>query len=163
TSAVPRKRAASTRQRASWPVFPATRIGCPDIVSVGGFEQAEALAAVNARLQGGPPGAIVQIPLHRLREAGLEVAARPPAQLLPRFRRVDGVALVMPRPVGHEGDQLAARPPGRQQAVEDRANMLDHREVGALALAAEVVAFARPAPLGEGDQGFGMVLDVEPV
>src|SRR6202011_1422788 len=113
TSAVPRQLASWTRQRASWPVLPSTRIGCPDIRwSVGGFEQAEALAAVDPRVQRLPPGAVVQVPLRRLLEAVLEVPGRLPAQFAACLRGVDGVALVMSGPVGHEGDQLAARRPG---------------------------------------------------
>src|SRR5262249_54612145 len=43
------------------------------------------------------------------------------------------------------------------------ADVLDHGEVGALALAAEIIAFAWPAALGERDQAGRMILDVEPV
>src|SRR5262249_60615428 len=119
---------------------------------MGGLEQTEALAAVDPRAQGLPPGSVVEIPPHRLLEARFEMPARLPAQLAMHFGGVDGVALVMARPVGHERDQRAARLRRRHEPVEDRADVLDHREVRALALAAEIVALARAAPLDEGDQ-----------
>ncbi len=101
--------------------------------------------------------------MHGLLEAGLEVTAWLPAQLMARFRSVDGVAPIVPRPVGYERDQLAARSPGRPHAVEGRANIFHHRQIGALTVAAEIVALTRPPSVDEGDQTFRMVLDMQPI
>src|ERR1043166_805692 len=76
---------------------------------------------------------------------------RLPPQLSAHFRGVDGVTPVVAGPVGHEGDQLPARSAGRHQAVESGTDVLDHGEVRALALSAEIVAFARAAAFEEFD------------
>jgi hypothetical protein len=47
---------------------------------LGGFEQPEALAAVDSRLQGFPPGTVLKVPLHRLLDARLEMPARLPGE-----------------------------------------------------------------------------------
>src|SRR5262249_20332767 len=64
--------------------------------------QAQALAPVPVRLHRLAPGAVVQVPADGGRDPGREVVARLPAQLGPRLGVVDGVAPVVPRPVGDE-------------------------------------------------------------
>ncbi len=123
----------------------------------------EPLARIDALAQRLPPPFIVEVPGHGAADAGGEVLAGAPAELVLELGGVDGVALVVARPVGHEGDQLAPGPRRGPQLVEHVADGLDHLEVGALVAAADVVLLAEPARGQDGPQRAGVVLDVEPV
>src|SRR5690554_2435391 len=68
---------------------------------------AEALALVAAVLHAAAPFLIIQVPLHRLADAGLEGLFRPPAKLALDLVGVDGVAQVVAGAVCHVGDQVA--------------------------------------------------------
>src|SRR6185503_10348834 len=71
---------------------------------------------------GGSPGAIVYVPLHGLRQAGVEILARTPAELARDFRGVDGVAPVVAGPVLDEADELGVLAAfARRRLVEQRA------------------------------------------
>ena len=65
--------------------------------------------------------------------------------------RVDGIAQVMPGPVLDEGDQPLARADAAvRRNLVDSAQIVSHDlEVGPLATAADVVALADPAALGD--------------
>ena len=65
--------------------------------------------------------------------------------------------------VGDEADQAVVRGAGRVHPVQMRADGADDLQVGALVVAADVVALADPALLQHQPQGAGMVLDIEPV
>src|SRR6516225_3872049 len=84
-------------------------------------DDAEALAGVNLLAQRPPPPFVVEIPAHRLVDAGLERLERAPAEFALKLGRVDGVALVVPGPVGDEGDEGFVRARHRAKAVEDGA------------------------------------------
>ena len=60
-------------------------------------DQPEPLAAIDAVAQRLPPVATVEIPPHRLLDAGLEGLLRAPAELGLELGRIDGVALVVAR------------------------------------------------------------------
>src|SRR5207244_1665663 len=114
--------------------------------------QAETLAAVAAGLDLGAPRRIVEIPAHRGRHAGGEVVARHPAELARDTGGVDGVTAVVTRAVGDEGleggvGRDSARPQrrilrSRPRFFEQAAESVDDLEIGALAVAAEIVLFA---------------------
>src|SRR5262249_52097167 len=63
------------------------------------------VVAVRAAHHPFPPGAPVHVPAHRLLQPLLEGAAGLPPQLAADLRGVDGVAPVVPGPVGDELDQ----------------------------------------------------------
>ena len=70
----------------------------------------------------------------------------------------------MPRPVGHEGDQVGIGPGRpRPQAVETGADRLDHGQVGPLVEPADVVGASRRPPLEHDLQRARVVLHVQPV
>src|SRR5204863_462038 len=104
----------------------------------------EPLAAIGFRPDRLPPPAIVEIPGDGLAQPGLEALARRPAQFAAELRCVHRIAAVVAWPVGDKGDQLAVRPMrrARRQLVEEPANRGDDFEVGALAVATDVVALA---------------------
>src|SRR5262249_9160198 len=111
--------------------------------------QTQPLAPVNARGRALDPARIVQIPLDRGPQPASQVPLGPPVELAPRLGRVDRIAAVVPWPVLDEGHQRRARPAGRvaAQLVDDRAQRADHLQVGALAVAADIVGLARPPAL----------------
>src|SRR5574338_761675 len=63
--------------------------------------------AIGAALDVGHPAGIVQIPLHRLADAGLESLGWPPAQFPSQLPGVDGVAAVVAGAVRDKGDETA--------------------------------------------------------
>ena len=71
-------------------------------------DDAEAFAAVDAGADALPPGAVVEIPADRPRQAALDALLRRPAELALDLARVDGVAEVVAGAVGDEGDQVRA-------------------------------------------------------
>ena len=86
----------------------AIRAQCPRPFDRGGHGASPAASPSRSpwsRPHALPPGAVGEVPRHRLAETRLERVPWPPAQLRPQLRRVDGVAQVVPRPVGHEGDE----------------------------------------------------------
>src|SRR6185437_15716625 len=80
--------------------------------SPGVGDDSETLAGVDLLPQRAPPPFVVEIPAHRLLDAGLEGLERAPAELALELARVDRVAPIVPRPVGDERDQrfVGARP-----------------------------------------------------
>ena len=65
-------------------------------------------AAIVAPAQLFPPRPIGDVPLDRLTQSGIEGFARRPAEVARQLRSVDRVALIVPRTVVDEGDQVAA-------------------------------------------------------
>ena len=70
---------------------------------------------------------------------------RPPAEFGTDLRGVDRIAAIMARPVGDESNKRSPRPPRRRDAVQNIADQLDDIEVGAFAVAAEIVFLAGAA------------------
>ena len=104
-----------------------------------------------------------QIPAHRLGQAvGQGVAGRP-AQLAMQFCGIDGIAEIMAGTVGDEGDQIARRAGAGVLPVQLGAQALDQFKIAALGIAADIVDFTDTAALENGQQGIGMVLDMQPV
>src|SRR5258707_508583 len=82
------------------------------------------VAAVEDRL---PPRAVVDIPAHGLAQPALERLRGAPAELALDLGWIDGIAPIMPGPVGHEGDEPLARAGRRgRDLVEQRADRLHH-------------------------------------
>ena len=110
------------------------------------------------------PLLVGEVPPHGLLDALLELQRRFPAQLLLEFARVDGVAQVVPGPVGDVGDQLLRSPFGpSQQAVHRPDDHPDQVDVPPLVETADVVRLAVASPVEYRVDGPGVVLDVEPV
>src|SRR5690348_13118341 len=102
----------SIRERTICPSRPVTtiRIGCRSGPSLA--EKAEAVPCV-ALAQRLPPPLIVEVPLHRLFDAGVEILARPPPEFGLELGRIDRVPRIVAGPVRHKGDQFLARAVGR--------------------------------------------------
>src|SRR5262245_6249470 len=98
---------------------------------VGSALEPEPLAAIGAAHDALPPGAVVEIPAHGVAQALLERTPRPPAELARDLGGIDGVALVVARPVGHELDQLGVRAVDGvgQHVVEQGADRAYHVDV----------------------------------
>jgi len=124
---------------------------------------AEAFAAVGAVLDFLPPGFVVQVPLDGFAQTGFEGFFRRPAQFFLDFAGVNGVAVVMARAVGDEGDQVTVVGVLRYQFLEQVADGLYDFQVGLFVVAADVVGFTQLALLGNKNQGAGVVFHVEPV
>src|SRR5579863_10334492 len=126
---------------------------------------AEPLAPIDAGADALPPSRIVEIPAHGLGEAGLERLLRRPAEFAPQLRCVDRIAPVMAGPVGDKSDKGGSRLAlnARRHLVEQSADRLDDVDIGALGAAADIVALADAALLGDRDQRPRVILDIEPV
>src|SRR5262249_20675570 len=112
-----------------------------------------------------PPPAIGQIPGHGLLQTVDERRLGPPAQLAAEFGRIDGVAEIVPRTVGHELDERAART-RRQTAdggIERIADALDNLEVAALLASSDRVGFTDASALYHLAQRARVVIDVDPI
>ena len=103
-----------------------------------------------------PPALVFKIPLDGLLDAVLELRLRLPAELRVDLRRVDGVATVVALAVGDVLDEVF----GLAELLEDG---LDHVDVGALIVAADVVDLADASLLQDEVDGTAVVLDIEPV
>lgn len=104
-----------------------------------------------------PPGAVGGVPFDRLPQAGLEVRVpRRPAELGLQLGGVDGVAAVVPRAVPDPVERVLAL----AHHFEDHAQ---HGDVVPLAVRADQVGLADPAPGQDGPHAAGVVLGVDPV
>ena len=107
------------------------------------------------------------------RDPRLEVVRRPPAQLAPDLARVDGVAAIVTRPVGHErlegvvpsrgwdGEGGIRR--GRQRGLQRGTETVHHVEIRPLARAPDVVLLPHAPLLQHEQEPRAVVLHVEPV
>lgn len=123
----------------------------------------EAFAAVSAVLNFLPPGFVVQVPLDGFAEAGFEGFLWRPAQLFFDFAGVDGVAMVVARAVGDEGDQVTVVGVLRYHFLEQVADGFYDFQVGLFVVATDIVGFTQITLLGHQNQGAGVVFHVEPV
>src|SRR5438067_314362 len=87
----------------SWPFLPVSRIFRGRLLNSGPILLADPLA-VGAAGHVVRPFLVVQVPAHRLADAGFESLGRFPAQLALELTCIDRVAAVVPRTVGHERD-----------------------------------------------------------
>src|SRR5947207_4003430 len=108
---------------------------------------AETRSLVTHRPDRLPPPAVVDIPGDGLAQARLEAFARPPAELAADLSRIHRIALVMAWAVVDKGDEACVRPVRRprSQLVEQIADRGHDLQIGALAIAADIVALAGPA------------------
>src|SRR5690606_35785691 len=136
--------------------------GSPCVARCRAAAEPKPLAAITAIADAFPPGAIVDVPVHRLFEPGLEGFLRTPAEFAPDLGRVDGIAQVVAGSVGHEFDQFLV-PARRIDPVEDRADPAHDIDVGPLGIAADIVLLADAAPIEDEMQRAGMILDMQPV
>src|SRR5271166_6843021 len=127
------------------------------------LQNAEALAGIDLVAQRPPPPFVVEIPPHRLLNAGVEGFERLPAKLALELRRVDGVAQIVPRAVRDELDERFVRTLHRPQFVEDGADALDDVNVAPLVAPADVVFLADPPALHYEVESARVVLDIAPV
>src|SRR5205807_656955 len=75
-----------------------------------------------------------------------------PTKLAAGLRRVDGVAEVVTGTVGDKSDQRPSRTRRRHMVIEDVTYRLDDSEVGAFAVAAEIVLRAGTAAIDQACQ-----------
>ena len=87
---------------------PATSFEPPDLFALRrtAEQAAQALAAIRAVVDPPAPRSVFQVPSNRLAHTGLERLSRTPVELVASLRSVNGVALVVARTVGHEGDEI---------------------------------------------------------
>ena len=131
----------------------APRCGMP----ARGLLPLRAVAGLGGLLGRAPPGLVLHVPVDRLLEPLREVGVRrPPAELAPELRRVDGVAAVVAGAVGDPVEVLGVASHRLQDHAQDR-------DVVPLAIGADEVGLPRAA-LGEDvPDGRGVVLGVDPV
>src|SRR5262245_33153588 len=155
--------------------------GCPSkshhprcaVASTHSDRDAAALAMVAVGLDCRAPGPVFEIPADGLCDPGLEGVCRPPAELAADLARVDGVAAVVTRPVGHE--LLERVIPGGDAAGEDRVRRgwqlclqrgtetVHHLEICPLPSAPDVVLLPHPPLLQHEQEPLAVVVHVEPV
>ncbi len=118
----------------------------------------------SARADRLPPGAVVQVPLHGLAQAAVEVVRRGPVQRGGGAGRVDLVAEVVAGAVGDELDQPLPRA-GRvgHQLVQRGADGAHDLQVGARLPGADGQGGAGLRLLDSEHQGLGVVVDEQPV
>ena len=108
---------------------------------------------------------MVQIPLHRLGNAGLERFGRLPAEFTLDLARIDGIAAVMTGTIRHMRDLRAVALAIRTgtEPVKQIADDVHDIDIGLFVPAAHVVGFADLPGLQHAADGTAVVLDVEPV
>lgn len=120
------------------------------------MEQAS-VARLGGLLGRAPPGLVLDVPVDGLLEALGEVGVgRPPAQLAPQLRAVDGVAAVV---TGAVGDPVEV-PGVAAHRLQDHAQ---DRDVALLAIGSDEVGLPRAALGQDVPDGRGVVLGVDPV
>src|SRR5262245_4981438 len=112
-----------------------------------------------------PPGAVVHVPPYGRLEALLEGMFGRPAEFAVELGKINRIAKVMPRSVGHERDQLAMRWPRRAsgETIHDLADRADHVDVAALGAAADIIGLPDASLFDHLCQSLRVVVDVEPV
>src|SRR6187455_2628790 len=112
-----------------------------------------------------PPGAIVEIPVDRLRQSRRETFPGAPAELPLDPGRIDRIAPVVAGTVVDEGDQGAPRDAvgARRPGVDGVADRFDDLEVRPFRAAADNIALARRAAGQDKLERADMVLDEQPV
>src|SRR3990172_13108111 len=103
--------------------------------------------AIVAVLHAAPPRFVLPIPANRLKKPGLEGVARRPMQLPLELTGIDRVSPIVPQPVRHMSDQ-------RIRLLEGAEDQTSHVDIRPLAVAADIVTFAPPAPLENQRQCF---------
>ena len=134
------------------------RAGAPRCGSPGsGLLPLGAVARLGGLLGRAPPGLVGDVPVDGGPEPPGEVGVgRPPAQLAPELRAVDGVAAVVSGAVCDPVEVLGVAPHGLEDHAQDR-------DVVLLAVGADEVGLPHAA-LGEDvPDGAGVVLGVDPV
>src|SRR5262249_47287831 len=98
-------------------------------------------------------------------KALLERMFRRPAEFAVELGKVDGIAKIMSRTIGHERDQLAMRRPCRAlpEAIHDLADRANDVNVAAFCTAADVVALAKTTLLEHSYQSLCVVVDIKPI
>ena len=115
------------------------------------------VAFLGSGLGGLPPGAVLGVPLDGGPQPGFEVGVRgPPAELGLQLGGVDGVAAVVPRAVPDPVERFLVL----AHHLQDHAQ---HGDVVPLAVRADQVGLADPAPGQDGPHAAGVVLGVDPV
>src|SRR5260370_28425309 len=64
------------------------------------------VASISAAHNALPPAAVIEVPAHSGAQPVLKILLRPPAEFGPDLAGIDGIARLVPWPVGHELDQL---------------------------------------------------------
>src|SRR5690606_17938627 len=126
-------------------------------------ERAQTLAVIDTVAQRAPPPLVLNVPAHRLLDAGVEVFLRAPAELGLELGSIDCIARVMARAVSDELNQPVVRSPLWLHLVEDLADAAHHVDVAALVAAPDIVLLADPAARADQVQCPRVVIDVEPV
>src|SRR5438445_4530937 len=92
------------------------------------------------------PGLVVQIPFHRLAQAGFDCFSGHPAEFTLEFAGVDGVATIVARTILDEGDLVGVGARVlRPQFVQQIAHGVHDLDIGLLVPAADVICLACPA------------------
>ena len=107
---------------------------------------------------------IIEIPLYCFLDAFLKLEARLPSQFSLQLGGVDGIAGIVSRSVGDEGDEvevLALLP--SEQPVDGLYDNLDDVDVLPLVEASDVVCFGNASVVEDDVDGPCMVLHIEPV
>ena len=101
-----------------------------------------------------PPGLVIEVPGDSFAEAGLVILSGLPAELVADFGSVDGIAEIMARAIGDEGDEgfRGRRSEGRGQGrgcsalfqffVEDVAEEEDEVDIAEFIVATDIVGIA---------------------
>src|SRR5262245_57345913 len=84
------------------------------------LSEPEPLAIVTPCLNPLAPVSMVEVPLDRLAQTGIERALRRPAELTSNLGRVDRIAPIVARAIGHERLQAGVRRVLRSELVEHR-------------------------------------------
>ena len=112
-----------------------------------------------------PPCLIAQIPVNCFAQALFKRPAGLPAEFIHDAACVDGVAPVVAGAVGDKGDEFAAGAAVAQRsaAVELVADGIYDIQIGALRIAAHIIAAANLPTHQNGRKGLRMVFNMEPV
>lgn len=97
-----------------------------------------------------------KIPFHRLPDARVEIIFGLPSQLARELGRIDGIAPVVARTVGDEGNQAL-------RLAQNLQNRLDDVQIRPLVMAADVIDLPRPALMQNEIDGGAVVIDMQPV
>ena len=106
---------------------------------------------------------MVDVPAHGGLQALGQRARRPPADLRAHLRGIDGIAVVVSRPVRHVLHQRAARLVARDGAIDQIADDLRDIQVAPLFLRADQVLVAHGSEGQHAEQRACMILDMDPV
>ena len=118
---------------------------------------------IDAFAQRPPPPFVIEIPLDRRRDTGVECFLGAPTEFRFDLAGINRIAPVVPRTVGDMRDQFSPRLFAGPKAIDDVANLLDDGDILHRCATTDIVGFTYAPVFEDQRQRLDVILDVKPI